>query len=94
MPSVDESSESATEHQADDVSIARMRFKNRALARQSLNDVRRRLDELNQNALTPKWKFIIALGVDKNNIVACSPFTNSTRSKAEAFAAEPVMGYL
>jgi hypothetical protein len=59
-----------------------------------LNDVRGRLNQLNQNALTPKWKFIIAFGVDKNNIVTCSPFTNAARGKAEAFTAKPVMGYL
>jgi hypothetical protein len=52
------------------------------------------LDELNQNALTPEWKFIIALGVDKNNIVACSAFANAARGKAQAFTTEPVMGYL
>jgi hypothetical protein len=94
MPLADGSSESATEHQADEVSIARMRFKNRALRRQRLNDVRRRLDQLNQNALTAKWKLIIAFGMDKNNIVTGSPFTNSTRGKAQAFTTEPVMGYL
>jgi hypothetical protein len=59
-----------------------------------LNDVRRGLDQLNQNALTPEWKFIIAFGVDKNNIVTGSPFTNSAGGKAQAFTAKPVMGYL
>jgi hypothetical protein len=59
-----------------------------------VNDVRRCLNQLNQNALTPEWKFIIAFGVNKNNIVTGSPFTNSTRGKAQAFTAEPVMGYL
>jgi hypothetical protein len=59
-----------------------------------LNDVRGRLNQLNQNALTAEWKFIIAFGVDKNNIVACRTFTNAARGKAQAFTAEPVMGYL
>jgi hypothetical protein len=59
-----------------------------------LNDVQRRLNQLDQNTLTPEWKRIIAFGVDKNNIMTGSPFTNSTRGKAQALTAEPVMGYL
>jgi hypothetical protein len=47
-----------------------------------LNDVRGRLNQLNQNALTAKWKCIIALGVNKNNIVACRAFAYAPGGKA------------
>jgi hypothetical protein len=57
-----------------------------------LNDVRGCLNQFNQNAFTAEWKFIIAFGVDKNNIVASGTFPNPAGGKTQAFAAKPVMG--
>ena len=57
------------------------------------DDIRRRLDQLDQNALPAQRKFIVALRVNKGYVETGSAFTNAAGSKAHAFSRQIFDGF-
>jgi serine protease Do len=63
-----------------------------SLSGKSFDDVRRRLDELDQNSFAADRRFVASLRVDETDVEAGGAFADAARSKPHTFALEPLHG--